>query len=676
MSIRALKRWWQVKTGKVDTPLDGGVPFWFLSLAFHLFIVVLLAEVVLDSREPAAVALTVEEPAPQVEEQMDMPLTFEFDEMPTDKLGADGDAAFEAAAAQAPEFDIITEDTIDLEMKVHDFGVVVTDDDFMEASAETISSLAVKGSAGDSVKAASGAIDRLTQEILLSMEERPTTVVWLFDQSASLMRQREEILGRFDRIYRELGMIQESGHVAFENDEDSPLLTQVYSFGARVTPLLEDATDELPAVKEAIANIETDSSGIENVMTAVATAVKANEKYRKIDRITREPQRNVMVIVVSDEAGDDVGFIDETIKICNRTQIPVYVVGVPAPFGRPETFVKWVDPNPDYDQSPQWAVVSQGPESIASERLRLDFTGTFEDLDMIDSGFGPFFLTRLAYETGGIYFAVHPNRNTSRRVQRYETESYAAHLQYFFEPDVMRRYMPDYVSANTYRQRLQQNAARGALVRASAYTTTGTLQTPQLRFEKLDEARFVTEVTQAQRDAAILEPQLNTLFEMLRVGEEDRDEERSLRWQAGYDLAMGRAIAAKVRAETYNGMLALVKTKKKFEPAKNGKPQNNTWVLRPAESTETGSQHAKLLEKAKMYLNRVVEEHPGTPWAMLASRELATPIGWEWVEDYTEPPKPPAPREANNNNPPPRRPNAPMPRENEMPKEKRPIPRL
>ncbi|MEL7500666.1 MAG: vWA domain-containing protein [Planctomycetota bacterium] len=676
MSFKSLKRWWQVKTGKVDTPIDGGVPFWFLSLAFHLFIVVLLAEVVLEGREPEAVSLVAEDPVEDVIEQDDLPLTFEFDEMPTDQIGADGDAAFEAAAAQAPEFDIITEDTIDQEMAVHEFGDVTTDDDFMEASAETISSLAVKGTAGDSVKAAAGAVDRITQEILLSMEERPTTVVWLFDQSASLMRQREEILGRFDRIYRELGMIRDTGHVAFEDKDDSPLLTQVYSFGARINPLLKEATDELPEIKAAIAEIETDTSGIENVMTAVTMASKAHQKHRKIDLTTREPKRNVMLIVVSDESGDDVSLIDETIKVCNRTQMPVYVIGVPAPFGRPETFVKWVDPNPDFDQSPQWAVVSQGPESIAAERLRLDFTGTFDDLDMIDSGFGPFHLTRLAYETGGIYFAVHPNRKTNRRVRRFETENYAAHLQYFFEPDVMRRYKPDYVSNATYRKRLNDNSARAALVRAAAFTTTGTLQSPRLRFPKLNEATFVNEVTQAQRDAAIIQPQLNRLYEMLRVGEKEREEERSLRWQAGYDLAIGRAIAAKVRSETYNGMLALVKTKKKFEPAEKGKPQNNTWVLRPAESTETGSQHAKLIEKAHMYLSRVMEDHPGTPWAMLASRELNTPIGWQWVEDYTEPPRPPERRQANNNNPPPRRPNVPMPRQNAMPKQKRPIPRL
>ena len=47
--------------------------------------------------------------------------------------------------------------------------------------------LAVKGAAGEGTTGAVGAIDRITHEILLSLEERKTLVVWLFDQTASLI---------------------------------------------------------------------------------------------------------------------------------------------------------------------------------------------------------------------------------------------------------------------------------------------------------------------------------------------------------------------------------------------------------------------------------------------------------------------------------------------------------
>lgn len=675
LSIRSIRRWWQVKTGKMDTPIDGEIPFWFVSLGFHLVVIIFLARIMMPEESVKAVSLTIDEAVEQVVEE-DIPMEIQFDELVTEEIGADGDDGFETAAAQAPIIDPISEDTIDLEMQLRDVADIVTDNDFIEATAESMAIVPVKGSVGNSVKAASGAVDRMTQEILMSMQERETIVVWMFDQSASLMEQREEIVQRFDRIYDELGILQAAGHASFENKKQ-PLLTQVYAFGSEIKPLLKNPTPSLTTIKDAIKSIERDSTGIENVMETVVIAAKDHASYRRIDKTTGKPKNNVMLIIVSDESGDDKDKVNDAIRICNQHQMPVYVIGVPAPFGRTNTEVKWVDPDPEFDQSTQWALVSQGPESIMPERLRLDSTGTFGDLNMIDSGFGPFHLTRLSYETGGIYFAVHPNRNTNRRVKKWETKSYSASLQHFFDPKVMRRYKPDYVTNKTYLARLRASESRSALVKAATFTTTGTLESPVLRFEKLNEATFVANVSAAQQTAAIVEPQINRLYEMLKVGEEARPDEVSLRWQAGFDLAIGRAIAAKVRASSYNSMLALIKTKLKFDPPANkGNPQNNTWVLEPADVVQTGSQDTKLLQKANNYLNRVIEDHPGTPWALLAQRELETPIGWKWKQDYTAPPQPREAGPNNNNNNNNAEPRIPQPRMNAVPKTKRPPPKL
>ena len=304
------------------------------------------------------------------------------------------------------------------------------------------------------------------------------------------------------------------------------------------------------------------------------------------------------------------------------------------------------------------------------ERIQLDFNGrgNFDDLEMIDSGFGPFNLTRLCYSTGGIYFAVHPNRRRGRVTFR-ETDFYSSTLHYFFEPNVMRRYQPDYVSINEYQRRANENQARMSLLQAAAVPKTEQLAPTRFRFPKLDEAVFVRSVNQAQRASAVLQPRLDRLYRILKEGERDRDKEAALRWKAGYDLAMGRVISAMLRSKSYNEMLALSKTKLKFKD-----PKNNTWELRADDNlSDTGSQNEKLAEKAKMYLNRVVNEHPGTPWALLAKRELSTPLGWKWRESFTEPPRPREPRMNNNNNNVPRNP---QPRENRMPKQLRPIPKL
>ena len=203
----------------------------------------------------------------------------------------------------------------------------------------------------------------------------------------------------------------------------------------------------------------------------------AANKYKnlhKIDSATGKRKRNVLLIVVSDEAGDDVSLTDQAIQVCRSNQFPVSVIGVPAPFGRKETEVKWVDPDPKYDQVAQVALVNQGPESMMPERLRLDFTGNFNDLEMIDSGFGPFDLTKLCYETGGTYFAVHPNRG-KRSVGWDEVANYSAFLRHFFDADVMKPYRPDYVSRAEYQKMITASKMRGSLVKAATFTSTGAL---------------------------------------------------------------------------------------------------------------------------------------------------------------------------------------------------------
>ena len=662
--IQAIRHWWQKRTGQFDTPVDGEMPFWFVSLAFHLLLLVLLAKILMPKAVDEDIVLSAENIDVELSEEAEPEVQFE--DVLTQEVGANSDASLEEAVAQAVEFSELNEEPPEIEFPEEEFGELLSFDAFEPAVAETVSTLNIKGVAGASVKGASGAVDRITQEILNSLGERKTTVVWLFDQSASLIRQREEIVQRFDRIYNELGILEDSGHKAFEKHSDKPLLTQICGFGSNFSAMLDRPSDNLTEIKDAIKRIERDDTGLEHVFSAVIATVDHFKDLRKIKKSTGERERNVMIIIVSDEAGDDRQRADEAIADLKKHQIPVYIVGVPAPFGRETTQVKWVDPDPNFDQNAQWAPVDQGPESVLPERLNLDFAGgNFDDLNNIDSGFGPFALTRMAYESGGIYFAVHPNRRVGRRVKRWETAEYSASLDYFFDQQTMRRYKPDYVSINTYNQRMRNSKARWALVNAAQKSRTGALESPRMRFPKTDEATFVREVSLAQRAAAILEPKMNELYGVLQTGEAERASERSPRWQAGFDLAYGRVIAAKIRAESYNASLALAKTKLKFE-----NPKNNTWVLVPDNQVSTGGKQEKLAEKAKLYLNRVIDEHPGTPWAMLASRELQTPIGWRWKETYTVPPEERA--RMNNNNPPPR----PAIPQNQMPKQRRPPPKL
>jgi hypothetical protein len=339
--------------------------------------------------------------------------------------------------------------------------------------------------------------------------------------------------------------------------------------------------------------------------------------------------RNVMLVVFTDEAGDDPQNVDEAIRLCGRYEMPVYVVGVPAPFGRSEAYVKYVDPDSRFDQSPQWVPVHQGPESLLPERIKLHLYGQRDDRSPIASGFGPFHLTRLCYETGGIYFAVHPQHQLERAVRAGEVDELASHLKYFFDPEVMRRYRPDYISSQAYEDVIRENKARAALVQAARLSWVTPMESIRLDFPKPSEAELVNALSRAQQESARLEPKIGRIYAVLAEGEADRDRLTGPRWQAGYDLAMGRTLAVKVRTESYNAMLALAKGTMQFK-----EDRSDTWVLRPADTITVGSTLEKQGQRAREYLERVVREHADTPWAMLAKEELAQPLGWRWTERY------------------------------------------
>ncbi len=645
------------------------------SMAVHILIIVALAimptRVFKDEEAVVIVSPPVErETEPLIEEVV-------YSEVPEIEVGANSTAEAEMADASAEMFAEVAQIPSPVELEKSDLGDIEVNRIFSQPMAPMDRLENRKGTVGEGASGAAGAVDRLTFEILQSMEERPTLVVWLFDQSGSLHRQRKEIRDRFDRVYEELGIVIDAKQsdpdaVAARKprgmDHDALLLNSVIGFGEKVTLYTETPTDDAEEVKRIVDNIETDSSGVERVFTAVKTAADQYKSLR-VSRGGNGPQRNVLLIVVTDERGDDEPQVEEAIEICRKYGMPVHVIGVPAPFGRRETLVKYVDPDPKYDQTPQWASVDQGPETFLPERVQLPFTANFEEEPTIDSGFGPYALTRLSYETGGIYFNVHPNRNVARRVSKRDIVAYASEMEYFFDPSTMSRYRPDYLSPRDYVTKVKANPLRNALVTAAQLKPVTGITRPQLRFVVQDQAQLSAALTRAQQDAARLEQPLIRMAMTLEPGMNHRESEESPRWRAGYDLAMGRVLAQKVRTETYNAMLAKAKLGMNFETKKN-----NTWVLEPSDEVSVGSKWKREAETARMLLENVVAEHSGTPWELLAKKELEVPIGWKWTEDFTDL-SPPTPRRPGNNNPNPRPPRDDQKRMLEK-APKRPVPKL
>ncbi|QDT09923.1 VWA domain-containing protein [Stieleria marina] len=623
------------------------------SVIVHLVIILALALAPLHEIIDEEAVVLVSPPTTELTEEIKIVEDVTYDE-PADEVGAASETETAMAEASAQDFSEIPVITNPIEMEKSDFADIMVTEVFQPSTAQFDRLTQRTGKTGVQTAGAVGAVDRLSFEILQSLEERKTLVVWLFDQSGSLHRQRQQIRDRFDRIYTEVGIANPEIDRAKQKrglmDHDAPLLTSIIGFGGQQPMLFTDPpTQDIEEIKTILDDIEVDTSGVENVFTAVKTACDKYKTLRK-SRGGNGPQRNVMFVVVTDERGDDDNQLEPAIDACRRSGIPVHVIGVPAPFGRKHTFVKYVDPDPKFDQSPQFAQVDQGPESLIPEYVQVGFTADFKDEKPIDSGFGPYALTRLCYETNGIFFAVHPNRAMNRTVSRRELSPFASELTRFFDAEVMKPYRPDYLSPGDYRARVEASPLRRALVTAANQSKpVQGIGRPRTRFVQTDVARLAGELTIAQQGAAKLEPTLQRLAQILEPGMKLRDAEESPRWRAGYDLAMGRVLAQKVRTETYNAMLAKAKRGMTFE-----KEKNNTWLLKPADEISVGSKWEREAKKASDLLNNVVSEHDGTPWAYLAQQELAVPIGWKWEETFTDlTPRPNRPAGNNNNNNPP-----------------------
>ncbi len=633
---------------------------WLTSFATHaaaLLLLGLLTAITPIDQAPLLFSSTPPEEPEKLED------AFRIAEELTVDIGALSDGGAGDAAAAAPIEATISEVSLDLEA-VTDLGDLPTLDapTTLLSSPDQNSSLLVRGVGAVGTTGSRGAVDRLTGEILQSLEQRPTLVIWLFDRSGSLSGQREEIVNRFDRVYEELGVaVQKDDSTDDEDDEDDePLLTAVAAFSSDIEFLSKQPTADTESIKAAVRSIEVDEqSEFENTFGAVIESVNRFKRYR-----LRKPRRNVMLILVTDEAGDDINRLDKAVSLCRKMQTPVYAVGAPAPFGRLESYVRYVDPDPKYRQDVQYLPVRQGPESLIPERLRLGYFGGGDfDGPMLDSGFGPYGLTRLTAETGGFFIAVHPFRvDAGRAKRRGRGNLMVSELDYFFDQRLMRRYRPDYVPTREYQRRVNDNRAKKALLDAAALSWTAPLENVRRSFPKIDDAEFARNLSTAQRAAAILEPRLEELVATLRRGERDRPQIDSARWQAGFDLAMGRALATKVRAEGYNAMLAIAKQGMEFTSEKK-----DTWVITPSEEIASGSRAKTEADDAKRYLSRVVEDHEGTPWALLAKRELSRPLGWQWRDEFRNV----AENRRRQNAP---RPNRPNPRPE--PKPRRPPPKL
>jgi hypothetical protein len=467
--------------------------------------------------------------------------------------------------------------------------------------------VSIRGSGAELVGGVEGAVDRIAVEIVRRLEQGRTLVVWAFDASGSLQAERQRLGKHIEAVYAHINQLDEN-----QLSANDGLLTMVVTFGHDRKALLRKPTAERSEILEAIGAVPLDETGIETTFTTVGEIVGRWGRYKD----AQNRAYHTMVIVVTDEVGDDEERLEDTIAIAQRLRVPVYVLGSQAVFGRVEGYVDYVDPKTKYLF--RGVPVRQGPESAMLEQIRLPFWYGGPQYEIVEAGFGPYALSRLASATGGIYF-----------VTRFDTHRMG------FDPARMREYKPDLVRRDRYEAQIRSSPLRQAIVSAAQLTQQRLPGMPTLFFPAADTPEFKDLMTAgqaiAERTAYTVDEALGPINSVAKL----RDHETSRRWQAHYDLIRGRLLAMKVRCYEYNWACARMKK----NPPKFTSPKSNAWRLVPDRAIQYSDKAVAAAHEAEALLHHVVEEHPATPWALLAERELSDRLGFKWVEIYVPPPR-------------------------------------
>ena len=604
-------------------PARGTLPATVAAVVLHVSLLALLHTIILTDSivlgiEPADVIITEaeEDKKPDIEEEPEYTLTKPNDkDLPVQKVlnamstGIVKNDKAEILSPPDPPLEEIDPDRTRRDVFDIPQGVQVNE------------SVVVLGSTGNSIIQLESALDRVTHEIAMNLKERKVLVVWMLDASSSLQKQREVIAKRLKRIYGELDALKKAGQIPRMKE---PLLTGVVSYGAATNFLTREPIVDFETIRDAVANVKVDESGKENVFTAVTQTLGLWGKYRV--------SRRIMLINVTDESGDDFGMMGQAIKICRHYGAKAYVIGPSAVFGRRQGYVPYVAPE---DGQTYQIPVDLGPETARYENLVMPFWFEGPQHKYLASGYGPYALSRLVKETGGIYFTT----NTLTMSGLTPTGSYRTEQIKPFEPDYR------YGTWQEYDTDVARSPLRTAVINAARLSRENKPEgTPSLEL-RVTPRNFRQTATTAQQTVARSQLFVDNILKALPRGiEKALDKEKSARWRMNFCLTYGRLLAMHVRCLEYNAACANLKSGLTEQDV--GSTANH-WIFRPNGKINYAVSERRNAKLARELLERCVNEAPGTPWAVLAKRELRHPFGIRVVKRFIPPPTP-RPRNANN----------------------------
>lgn len=382
----------------------------------------------------------------------------------------------------------------------------------------------------------------------------------------------------------------------------------------------------LDPIKRALASIQTNGTGNENLMRAVEeVSVSLSAK-----------RGNRVILVLTDEVGSDPERLERAVTCVKSSKMRVFVVGPEAPFNwgfgyeAGENYEVATDAGPE---TPRFEILQASPiggpvgfkgamfkdkrqqiargESVLFTDLGFDCT--------IGSGFGPYALVRLARESGGeFHFLSTPE----------------------FDEGQVKHYSPDWISLADYERAAKNDRLRWAITNIvsqwplpEGYGWTKN-QLSQFRF--LPHIVDRTSRTQALADAALYIRRIDEQLKQLDALEIPKiKKEESRRWAANLDLLKAQLAVMK------HYLIQYILAVESWAPSSAA-----VWGELERGERRTSKLADTACADAKRRLEDVDYKHARTPWAATALKHLERLGGFD-IRDL----KPQAPGAGGTGNP-------------------------
>ncbi|MAX21106.1 MAG: hypothetical protein CMJ60_02885 [Planctomycetaceae bacterium] len=599
-----------------------------ISTFVHAGILIILGFFTLTPQILESFNLVVVEPIPEVLERPEELVTIELEENidPATELTNSQQSSTIAGIPNAEgvgQFSDPTFDTNVIKDSAEETGVEMADLTVPASLQESLMTNIPLGSYGDPreiVDNLEQAIDRITQEIVFMLEEGDVLVVWLFDQSESMRNDQKEIRERINKVYSELGLA--------DTADGDHLLTAITSYGANYFKHTKKPTSDLELIRRAINEVPIDPSGYEIMCPAITRAINDHESYRA------RGKRQMALIVVTDESGEpenNLPTLEMAVATAKEMNCRTYFLGREAVFGYPHAYMNWRHPQTGVNH---WLQVDRGPETAFVEQLQTN--GFRRRRDAFSSGFGPYEQCRIARESGGIFFML-------PTIEKELVGGEADKRRY--ELNAMKPYLPDLDSRQKQLAMRKDYPLRSFIWQVIVDLNPLNEETAQiieldLTFPR-EPDRFLVRARQEQEKAKIYINYLANTQALLEEAYPFREDELNARWQANYDLIYAQLIAYQARVYEYGAALeTFIRNPKQVPQMMPPNRRLIRWDLRNRLKLSAEEVSRPYINRASELFEKVIELHPGTPWAERASEEIKRGFGLEVMPVYRAPPRP------------------------------------